>query len=127
MSEILYKDLSYALTGAIYEVSHVLGPGLLENCYQEALEIELEVRGLPFEREKSFDLFYKDKLLNAKYIADFVVDNKIIVELKSVSDILPEHRAQLINYFRISGLKLGLLVNFKNRKVDIERLTNFSE
>ncbi|MCQ2222579.1 MAG: GxxExxY protein [Bacteroidaceae bacterium] len=127
MSEILYKALSYALTGAIYEVSHVLGPGLLEKCYQEALEIELEVRGLPFEREKSFDLFYKDKLLNAKYIADFVVDNKIIVELKSVSDILPEHRAQLINYLRISGLKLGLLVNFKNRKVDIERLTNFSE
>lgn len=105
----------------------MLGPGLLEKCYQEALEIELEVRGLPFEREKSFDLFYKDKLLNAKYIADFVVDNKIIVELKSVSDILPEHRAQLINYLRISGLKLGLLVNFKNRKVDIERLTNFSE
>ena len=106
---LLYPNESYKINGAIYEVHKALGPGLLERVYQEALEKELKLQGIPFEREKRFSIVYKGEELEQNYIADFICYNKIIVELKAVEDLLPIHRAQVINYLCISGCKLGLL------------------
>ena len=111
---MIYDEESYAINGAMFEVHKHLGPGLLEKVYQEALELELKIRNIPFEREKSYDIFYKGHLLKQKYVADFVCYGTIIVELKSVSEVTDVHRAQLINYLKISGCKLGLLQNFNS-------------
>ena len=122
---LLYPQESYKITGALYEVHKVLGPGLLEKAYQEALEREFNLQGIPFEREKSFTIMYKGEALEQKYIADFVCYDKIIVELKAVDDILPIHKAQVINYLAITGYKLGLLVNFNARQITPERLVRY--
>ena len=111
---LLYPEESYKITGAIYEVHKELGPGLLEKVYQEALEKELKLQGIPFEREKSFTIMYKGEELEQKYIADFVCYDKIVVELKAVD----EHLA-------ITGYKLGLLVNFNAQKVKPERIVRY--
>ena len=122
---LLYPEESYKLIGAIYEVHKELGPGLLEKVYQEALEKELKLQGIPFEREKSFSIVYKGEELEQKYIADFVCYDKIILELKAVDDILPAHKAQVINYLAITGYKLGLLVNFNSEIVKPERIVRY--
>ena len=122
--EFVEKDLSYDITGAIFEVAHALGPGLLEKCYQEALEIELKSRNLKVERERRYNLTYKGVALDQEYIADFVVENKVIVELKSVRELNEIHKAQIINYLKISGLHLGILVNFNKPRIEIERILN---
>ena len=114
---LLYPEESYKITGAIFEVHKELGPGLLEKVYQEAFEKELKYQGIPYEREKNFTIFYKGEALSQKYIADFVCYNKIVVELKAVNELLPIHTAQVINYLAITGYKLGLLVNFNDKKV----------
>ena len=112
---LLYPKESYKITGALYEVHKELGPGLLEKVYQEALEKELRMQDIPFEREKSFNISYKGEVLEQMYIADFVCYDKIVVELKAVEALLPIHTAQVINYLTITGYKLGLLVNFNAR------------
>ena len=122
---LLYAEESFKINGAIYEVHKALGPGLLEKVYQEALEKELKFQGIPFEREKSFTITYKGEELEQKYIADFVIYDKIVVELKAVEELLPVHRAQVINYLAITGLKLGLLVNFNTRQVKPERIVRY--
>ena len=122
---LLYPKESYKITGAIYEVHKVLGPGLLEKVYQEALEKEFKLQGIPFEREKSFTIFYKGEELEQKYIADFVCYDSIVVELKAVDELLPIHTAQIINYLAITGYKLGLLVNFNDTKVSTERIVRY--
>lgn len=122
---LLYPEESYNITGALYEVHKALGPGLLEKVYQEALEKELKLQGIPFEREKSFNIMYKGEPLEQKYIADFVCYDKIVVELKAVDDILPVHKAQVINYLAITGYKLGLLVNFNVRRLTPERIVRY--
>lgn len=122
---LLYAEESFKINGAIYEVHKALGPGLLEKVYQEALEKELKFQGIPFEREKSFTITYKGEELEQKYIADFVIYDKIVVELKAVEELLPVHKAQVINYLAITGLKLGLLVNFNTRQVKPERIVRF--
>lgn len=93
--------------------------------YQEALEQEFLLQGIPFEREKEFEVVYKGKVLNQKYIADFVCYDKIIVELKSVEELIPFHTVQVLNYLNITGLELGLLVNFNARKVVPRRIVRF--
>ena len=93
---IVYKEESSKIIGAIFEVHKRLGVGLLEKVYQEALAIELKHRNIPFEREKRFDVYYRDEKLDAQYIADFVCYDKIIVELKAVESILPIHEVQLV-------------------------------
>lgn len=108
----------------MYEVHKELGPGLLEKVYQEALEKELILQGIPFEREKSFAVLYKGEELEQKYIADFICYNKI-VELKAIDEILPIHTAQVINYLAITGYKLGLLVNFNVRQIKPERIVRY--
>ena len=122
---LLYAEESFKINGAIYEVHKALGPGLLEKVYQEALEKELKFQGIPFEREKSFTITYKGEELEQKYIADFVIYDKIVVELKAVEELLPVHKAQVINYLAITGLKLGLLVNFNIRQVKPERIVRY--
>ena len=122
---LLYPQESYKITGALYEVHKELEPGLLEKVYQEALEKELRLQGIPFEREKSFTISYKGECLEQKYIADFVCYDKVIVELKAVEDLLPIHTAQVINYLAITGYKLGLLVNFNARQIKPERIVRY--
>ena len=119
---LLYPEESYKITGALFAVHRELGPGLLEKIYQEALEKELRLQGIPYEREKSFDVYYKGERLENKYIADYVCYNKIVVELKAVDNLLPIHTAQVINYLAITGYKLGLLVNFNTRVIKPERI-----
>ncbi|MBQ6276424.1 MAG: GxxExxY protein [Bacteroidales bacterium] len=122
MAEIIYKEESYKIIGAIYEVYNTLGTGFLESVYQEALEYELSQRGIPFMSHPELKIKYHDIVLSHKFIPDIVCYDKIIVELKSVSEICDSHLAQLINYLKASGMKLGLLVNFGAvPKVDIRR------
>ena len=122
---LLYAEESFKINGAIYEVHKALGPGLLEKVYQEALEKELKLQGIPFEREKSFTITYKGEELEQKYIADFVIYDKIVVELKAVEELLPVHKAQVINCLALTGYKLGLLVNFNARQVKPERIVRY--
>lgn len=122
--ELIEKDLGYQITGAIFEVSHVLGNGFLEKVYQEALQMELELRGLKAEREKRMKIQYKGKELDCEYIADIVVNDAVIVELKAVSELNDAHRAQIINYLHATGMKLGILVNFGKPRAEIERFVN---
>ena len=122
---LLYPEESYRINGAIYEVHKELGPGLLEKVYQEALEKELKLQGIPYEREKDFTIMYKGEELDQKYIADFVCYGKIVVELKAVDEILPVHKAQVINYLAITGYKLGMLVNFNVQKIKVERIVRY--
>ena len=122
---LLYATESYKITGALFEVHKVLGPGLLEKVYQEALEKEFKLQGIPFEREKSFSIVYKGEELEQKYVADFVCYGKIIVELKAVEELLPVHTAQVVNYLALTGYKLGLLVNFNAQQIKPERIVRF--
>ena len=109
---IVYKDESYKIVGAAFNVYNGLGPGFLEAVYQEALEIELQKQGIPFEREKELKIQYDGVELKQTYKADFVCFGKIIVELKAVSALEDAHRSQVYNYLRATGYKLGLLLNF---------------
>lgn len=122
MAGIIYKEESYEIIGAIYEVYNTLGSGFLESVYQEALEYELSQRGIPFVVHPELRIKYHDIVLSHKFIPDIVCYDKIILELKSISQLNDGCTAQLINYLKASGMKLGLLVNFgATPKVDIRR------
>lgn len=123
MSYIL-EDESYKIIGAAQEVHKILGCGFLEKVYQDALEIEFKRKAIPFEREVSFKIEYKNELLPSNYIADYVCYNKIIVELKAVGDLCGEHTAQVLNYLKITNYKLGLLFNFGEKSLKIKRIIN---
>ena len=121
--DLIYADEVYAIQGAIYEVYKNVGTGFLESVYQECLEMELGQRGIPFVAQKEIDISYKGVTLAQKYRADIVCYEKIILELKAVKKLLPEHHAQLYNYLRATNMHLGLLVNFCNHPgVDIKRI-----
>jgi GxxExxY protein len=109
---VIYKEESYKIVGAAFNVYNGLGPGFLEAVYQEALEIEFQRRNIPYEREKELKIQYNGVELKQTYKADFVCYDKIIVELKAVSELEDAHRAQVYNYLHATGLKLGLLLNF---------------
>ena len=111
---IIYKDESYKIVGAAFNVYNKLGHGFLEAVYQEALELEFKKQGIPYEREKELKITYDGVELKATYKADFVCYGKIIVELKAVSYLDDSHRAQVYNYLHATGFKLGLLMNFGN-------------
>ena len=125
MERLIFEKESYDIRGSILDVYYEMGNGFLEAVYQECLEIEFELREIPFQSQKPISLEYKKRELKQKYIPDFICYNKIVVELKSVRKILPEHEAQLINYLKATKLKLGFLVNFSSfPKVDIRRFVN---
>jgi len=106
------NTLSGKIIGAAIEVHKVLGPGLLESTYEECICHELNMRDVSFERQKPLPLIYKGRSLDCGYRLDLVVEDAIVVELKSCNNIEPIHEAQLLTYLKLSGLKLGLLLNF---------------
>ena len=111
-NQISENDFSREIIGAAVEVQRVLGVGLLESAYASAMQIELAERHLTFAREVPIAASYKGQLLGQAYRADFIVEQSVILELKAVEGINDLHRAQLLSYLRLSGLKLGLLINF---------------
>jgi GxxExxY protein len=123
MTEIIYKQESYAIIGACFEVYNAKGCGFLEPVYQECLAIEFEHQRIPAIPKPLLTLSYRDRTLQQTYQADFVCFEKIILELKSVSTLADEHRAQLLNYLHATGFLLGLLVNFGHYpKLEYERI-----
>lgn len=123
MTEFLYKDETYNILGSCFNVYNNIGHGLLESVYQECLELEFDEQLVSFKAQQLLNLSYCGTPLKQKFIPDFVCYDKIIVEIKSVKQLLPEHEAQLFNYLRITGLKVGLLVNFGAfPKLDYKRI-----
>jgi GxxExxY protein len=121
-TDILFKDESYNIIGAAMAVHNELGSGFLESVYQEALEKEFSFRCIPYKREIQLPIFYKGELLSKKYIADFICYDKIIVELKAVSSILSEHKAQVLNYLKATNMELGIIINFGESQLKSDRL-----
>jgi len=125
MSDLIYKDETFKIVGACFEVYNDKGCGFLEPVYQECLEIELGLQGVPFIPQKSLTLEYKGRRLKQTYEPDFICYDKIILEIKAVSQLADEHRAQVLNYLNATGYKLGLLVNFGHYpKLEWERIVN---
>ena len=122
---LIYSQESYAINGAAFHVYESLREGFLEAVYQEALEIEFQRRGIPYECEKELTITYDGVELKQKYKADFVCYGKIIVELKAVSELDDAHRSQVYNYLHATGYKLGLLYNFGHYDgLEFERKVN---
>ena len=123
MPELILKEEVYRIVGAAMDVWYTLGREFLEPVYQEALQIELGRRDIPFEAQKLLRIEYKGLQLKKEYVADFVCFGQIIVEIKAVSAVADEHRAQLLNYLSATRCNLGLLVNFGHYpKMEYERL-----
>jgi GxxExxY protein len=106
------KELTHGVIGAAIEVHRLLGPGLLESAYEECLANEFVLRGLRFERQKPVPVVYKDTKLECGYRLDFQVESRVVVELKAVDALGPIHDAIVLTYLRLSGCKIGLLINF---------------
>ncbi len=122
----IQNECSHEVIGAAVEVQRVLGVGLLESAYANALAIEFDQRGLRYQREVPIGASYKGHDVGVAYRADFIVEDSIIVELKALDAFTDAHRAQLLTYLRLSGLKLGLLINFHTFPIvkGIQRLVN---
>lgn len=122
MAKLLYKEESFKIIGICFQVHNNLGAGFLEIVYKDALEYEFKKAGIPFHREVEYEVKYRDIILPHKFYADFVVFDKIILEVKAISKIADEHIAQAINYLKVSNNKLALLVNFGELKLQYKRL-----
>jgi GxxExxY protein len=121
--DVLFKDESYQIMGACFEVYTEKGCGFVEAVYQECLEIELDLRSIPFKAQPQLQLSYKNHPLKQKFIPDFLLFDKVVVELKAVKELNDEHRAQVFNYLKATGFRLGLLINFGHfPKVQFERI-----
>ena len=117
---LLNEDLTYKIQGAIFEVNRELGSGFLEKVYENALMIELRNRGLKAENQHPVDVFYKNEKVG-EYFADIIVEDQVILEVKAVETLLKVHEAQILNYLRATGHKVGFLVNFTHPKAVIRR------
>ena len=122
---LLYEDLTEKILGAAFLVHRELGCGFLEKVYQEALAVVLTEMEIPFEREKPLDIVFHGKMLSCKYIADFVIDNKVILELKAVTCLDANCESQVINYLKATGYKVGFLMNFGNPSFHFKRLVRY--
>jgi len=122
-TNIIYKNLSYQIMGAIFEVNKELGPGFVESVYEKALLLELASRGMKVDVEKVFDLTYKGKKVGTHRL-DLIIEDKVVVELKTVERFAPHHTAQLLSYLKASGHQLGILVNFSKAKVESRRVVS---
>jgi len=121
--DLLFRDECYAIQGAVFEVYREMGCGFLESVYQECLEKELLIRGIPFIAQQELRLSYKGEELKQFYKPDLICFESIIVELKALRDLNGEHRSQVLNYLKSTGLRLGLLVNFGcHPKAEVERI-----
>ena len=123
--EFQLRDETYAIIGACMEVHKQLGCGFLEKVYQDALEIEFQLRHIPYEREKHITIEYKGRTIDHDYYADFICYDKVIVELKSVAELCTAHKAQVLNYLNAKRLGVGLLVNFGETSLRYVRVANF--
>jgi GxxExxY protein len=123
MSGLIYHALSDKVLKAAFNVHHALGSGLLESAYEEAFCVELQDAGLRFERQKVYALMHKGTDIGG-YIADLVVENTIILELKAVAQLIPIHEAQLLNYLKLSRLPVGYLFNFNSLRLEWKRFVN---
>ena len=121
MTELLYKELTFKVIGAAMEAHRILGPGFLEAVYQGALERELYLRTIPFERKVKLPVIYKDAVIG-DYEADLVIDKKFVVELKAVSKLNSSHEAQAMHYLTATGLRLALLLNFGASSLEHRRV-----
>ena len=117
------NDITYAINGAVFEVNRVLGPGFLEKVYENAVLIELRSRGLKAESQVPIKVLYKEDVVG-EYVADILVEERVIVELKTVERLEKIHEAQLLNYLKATGLNIGMLVNFRHPKAEIKRLVH---
>ncbi|QKG79560.1 GxxExxY protein [Tenuifilum thalassicum] len=122
MEKIIYKEESYKIIGKCMEVHNNLGPGFPEIVYKDALEFEFRKANIPYEREKMYEVNYKGIILPHKFFADFVVFDNIILEVKAVSGISDEFIAQALNYLKVSGNQLALLVNFGELRLNYKRI-----
>ena len=128
LKDLLYKEEVYEIVGAAMQVYNTLAPGFLEAVYQEAFEIELSNRSIEFKPQQSISIYYGEKQLDSKYIANFLIYDKIIVEIKAIKNITNIEEAQIINYLKASGLQLGLLINFGAAgKLDWKRIVKTSQ
>ena len=121
--KVIYGELSYQVMQAVFEVHNVLGPGFLEGVYEEALAHELDLRGMPFERQKTVTVHYKGRAVGTHRL-DLVVDGKILLELKAAAALTDVFKQQTLSYLKATGLKLGILINFGARRVDYVRIAN---
>ncbi len=112
MEELLFKDEVFQIVGAAIEVHKELGHGFLEPVYQESLEIEFGLRGIPFESQKRLELAYKGIVLKKEYVPDLICFDQIVVEIKALDRLTSLETAQILNYLKATGLRLGLLINF---------------
>ena len=114
------NDITYEINGAVFEVNKILGSGFLEKVYEKSLLIELQGRGLEAEAQVPIQVKYKGQLVG-DYMADIVVENQVILELKAIENLQTIHEAQLLNYLKATGFKVGLLINFTHPKAKIKR------
>ena len=117
--QYLHKELTEQVIGCSFKVHKELGAGFLEKVYQNALAVELRESGIPFNQECPLAVYYRNQLVG-EYVPDFIVDEKVIVELKAVSDLSVPHEVQLVNYLKGTGLRVGLLINF-GKSVAVKR------
>jgi len=118
----LYQKECKEIIGACYEVHNNLGPGFLESVYHEALALEFQERGVLYLPDATLNIWYKEKKLEKFFTADFICYDSIIVEIKALSTLAPEHSAQVLNYLKATDLELGLLINFGSPRVQVKRL-----
>lgn len=122
MTKLLFKDEVFAIIGAAFEVHNNLGYGFLEAVYQEALEIELSAREIPYKAQSDVPVIYKGRPLKKQYTADLIINGAIIVELKAMNKLSSTETAQLLNYLKATGTKCGLLINFGGKKLEWKRM-----
>jgi GxxExxY protein len=122
MGDLIFKDESFKIIGICMEIHKTLGLGLKEMNYKDAMEIDFTEMTIPYEREKRFVVKYKNKILRSPYLADFIVFDSIVLEIKSVAAIADSHIAQAISYLSISGYKLALVINFGERSLTWKRV-----
>jgi GxxExxY protein len=121
--KVIYRDLSYRVMQAVFEVHNTLGPGFVESVYEEALAYELELCDIPFERQQVVTVCYKGRVVGTHRL-DLVVDSKILLELKAVSALTDLFKQQTLSYLKATGLKLGILANFGTPRVEHVRIAN---
>jgi len=114
---VIFDKLSHDVIGAAIEVHRELGPGLLESAYRDCLCFELLKRGIPYEKEKPVPVVYKGNVIECGFRADIIVMGELILELKAVGNLAPIHTAQLLTYLKLTGCKIGLLINFNTTKL----------
>lgn len=124
MEEYLYKEENYSIVGILFEVHKNLGKGFSEVVYKDAIEYEFQKNDIPFEREKEFLVNYKDTTLKHKFYADFVIYDKIILEIKTVDCFNNAHYNQYLNYLKVSKCKLAILANFNSISLEYKRVIN---